>query len=1353
MRVLRPKEKYLLRDQVLSPERRLAFSSVADSGSYAPDSSPPFDCAVKLSAVQKIAIAVGLLVCLLGTSSRASADVPDLSHKRVLLLFSYHPTFPTTDHILQGVRSVLDKHGLNLDVEFMDSKRLNDDISRKYFQQLLAYKLSRRNPYDLVMVSDDNAFNFVLEHQSALFPQTPVVFLAVNNAAKAYTMDSNAWVTGVVEAVSVAETMHLMRSLHPTLKRVVVPVDTTPSGHADRAMIAYVEKLFPDLEFQVLSLGDLSWKELGRRLQGLGTDTTVLRLTSFRDRDGRVLDYAEAVRLMVEHSSVPVYALRETEVIAGALGGYVVSHREQGRHAALMAERVLRGTPISTIPVMRRSPNRPVFHYAGLTQFGISPASVPEHSIVFQAPVGFVKKYAGLVLATLVVIVLLLGFAAYLMWQIRTRQRAEEALRESERRFRDYFKFQSIGLAITTPDKRFAEVNDKLCDIMGYSREELLNMSWTELSTSEDLKHNLDLFERAVAGEIDDYYLEKRFLRQDRKSVDVHLSVRCVRKADGTIDYFLTVYEDITPRKRAERALRRSEERFRNLIEGSIEGVLIDRWRKPLFANQSFADMLGYDAPQEVLALDNMDPCVAPGERERLRYYTKARMEGKPAPEQYEYDALRKDGSIVSLQNLVRVVDWEGEPAIQSTIIDITDRIRAEREAKRHLRHVDVSERIIRLGLRNTDFDTMLEAVLDLVLETFDCDRAWLVYPCDPDSESFRVDRERTKPAWPGALARNVPVPMTPDTAAAFARAMAAKGTVRYGPGALEVPSAARRFSVQAQMDMAIFPRIDVPWLFGMHFCADAHVFSDEEARLFETIGVRLAEAMNSTLALRDLRESEAKHRQLLELAQEGIWVIDKDAMTTFVNPAMAQMLGYSVEEMQERHLFSFMDQRGVELAQANLRRREQGLSEEHEFEFLRKDGSRLYAALATAPILDQDGAYAGAIAGVLDITARRRAEEALRESERRFRDVADASSDWIWETDAEHRFTYISGRIEAVTGLPPEYFLGKTRVSCFGEQPRISQDWTPHLTDLKAREPFREFTYRTELPVGVRYFKVSGKPRFDEAGVFLGYRGMGTDITEQVRAQEALRMSEARVREQQAELARVSRLNAMGEMATGLAHELNQPLAAIAHYCDAGLSMVGGNGDGELREVLEEAYEQAQRAGDIIRGMRQFVRRQTTRKALVDVNGLVRETLRYLRSEGRDKGVEVSLRAGHGVGKVLLDRTQIQQVVVNLVRNGFEALGNGHGGLREVRVGTRALDGEEVEVEVRDTGPGVGGGMRGRLFEPFATDKAEGMGMGLAISRSIVEAHGGRLWEDAEARGGACFRFALPRVGPADGV
>lgn len=239
---------------------------------------------------------------------------------------------------------------------------------------------------------------------------------------------------------------------------------------------------------------------------------------------------------------------------------------------------------------------------------------------------------------------------------------------------------------------------------------------------------------------------------------------------------------------------------------------------------------------------------------------------------------------------------------------------------------------------------------------------------------------------------------------------------------------------------------------------------------------------------------------------------------------------------------------------------------------------------------------------------------------------------------------------------------------------------------------------------------------------------------------------SEARLQEIQSELARLARLNELGEMASTLAHELNQPLAAIANYsqgCVRFLNDLEGDTAKRIREALEETVKQSLRAGGIIRHLREFVTRGETEKSPEDVRKLIEEAGALALVGSREQGVRSVFDFASATEEVLVDRVQIQQVLMNLMRNAMEAMRESE--RRELTVRTASDDDGYVAIEVADTGPGIPEEIAARLFQPFVTSKASGMGIGLSISKRIVEAHGGEISVSRNSRGGATFRFSLP--------
>jgi len=252
-------------------------------------------------------------------------------------------------------------------------------------------------------------------------------------------------------------------------------------------------------------------------------------------------------------------------------------------------------------------------------------------------------------------------------------------------------------------------------------------------------------------------------------------------------------------------------------------------------------------------------------------------------------------------------------------------------------------------------------------------------------------------------------------------------------------------------------------------------------------------------------------------------------------------------------------------------------------------------------------------------------------------------------------------------------------------------------------------------------------------------FTGFIRDLTEREQSQAMLDQARS-------EIARLSRLNELGEMASTLAHELNQPLAAITNYvqgCRRMLEKLDDEYAGRMRDALAETAKQALRAGDIIRHLREFVTKGETDKGPEDVNHLVEEAGALALVGSRERGIRSVFDFASGQSTVVADRVQIQQVLINLMRNAMEAMRDSPEKVLTVR--TRVAEPGWLQVEVEDTGPGISEEVAPRLFQPFVTTKSNGMGIGLSISRRIIESHGGELTVDRNAAGGATFSFTLP--------
>ena len=380
------------------------------------------------------------------------------------------------------------------------------------------------------------------------------------------------------------------------------------------------------------------------------------------------------------------------------------------------------------------------------------------------------------------------------------------------------------------------------------------------------------------------------------------------------------------------------------------------------------------------------------------------------------------------------------------------------------------------------------------------------------------------------------------------------------------------------------------------------------------------------------------------------------------------------------------------------------------------------------------------------EIAERKRAEAALRESEQRFRDYAETASDWLWETGPDHSFTRISERLTRL-GIDPAGRIGVTRWDFATDLEEEPEKWRLHVATLEAHQPFRGFVYRTASADGsVVYIATSGKPVFDADGRFLGYRGVSTDVTATVRAEQV----ERALHLAQAELARVTRVTTLGELAASIAHEINQPLAAIGADANACLHWLAADRPDldSVREALTAILKDGDRAAAVISRIRTLLARSPVAHGPCDLTGVIRDVLPLVGPEIERHGIRLETSLGPDLPPVMGDRIQLQQVLLNLLLNAAEAV-------RDVPPERRRLvvratlepreDGPWAVVAVEDAGVGFGEVEAPRLFEAFYTTKPGGLGMGLSISRSIIDSHRGRLWATANPDHGATFHLALP--------
>jgi two-component system sensor kinase FixL len=469
---------------------------------------------------------------------------------------------------------------------------------------------------------------------------------------------------------------------------------------------------------------------------------------------------------------------------------------------------------------------------------------------------------------------------------------------------------------------------------------------------------------------------------------------------------------------------------------------------------------------------------------------------------------------------------------------------------------------------------------------------------------------------------------------------------------------------------------------------------------------------------------------------------LDREGRVTGWYPGPAHGGGWREADIVGRHVSAFLpaqDRADGKAERILAAARETGRYEETGLR-LDVQGAPYLAKVAVIALRDAAGAVVGYSKLVWGVSEGVSAAEALRTREAHLRSILETVPDAMVVIDEEARIKSFSAAAVRQFGYAPEEMVGQN-VSGLMPEPYRSQHDGYMARYLKTGE--RRIIGIGRVVVGQRKdgstFPMELAVGEMRSGGVRYFTGFIRDLTERQR-------TETRLQELQSELVHMSRFTALGEMASTLAHEINQPLSAIANYlkgCRRLLSRMDGPEVVMLSDAVNQAAEQALRAGQVIRHLREFVARGESERHIEGLPRLVEEASALALVGAKEKGVRVRFDLDPDAPLVLADRIQVQQVLLNLIRNAIEAM---HEALRrELVIATRALPSEElVEVSVADTGSGIAPEVAEQLFQPFVTTKARGMGVGLSICRTIVEAHGGRIHAEPNSEGGTTFRFTL---------
>jgi len=759
----------------------------------------------------------------------------------------------------------------------------------------------------------------------------------------------------------------------------------------------------------------------------------------------------------------------------------------------------------------------------------------------------------------------------------------------------------------------------------------------------------------------------------------------------------------------ANAALGETEDRFRRLVEALPDAIFVVSEERIVFVNPSAVRLLAAQRPGQIVGKELSEiihPDSLASIRRRMRDSSQTGLGSLPM----EYVLVALDGSSVEIESASIPILWKGSPAIEAIARDIKERKRAEATLREYEKVVEGLEEMIVVIDRNYCY----------VL----ANRAFLKYRgLEKEQLLGRFVSELLNPGVFEEIAK--------EKLDECFRGKVVTYELRY-----KYPNLGER-----DLSISYLP-IEGPNGIDRVAC----VLQDVTERKQAEEALRTSERKQHRIA----EQLETERIRLIEaqaVANVGSWEIELPSLDVTWSEQTHRIFETDPSYFHPRRQ-DFMelvhpeDRAKVEAAfETSL---EKGAASRVEYRIVMADGRVKVLEERWKVFHDEQGQPARLIGTCQDITERKRAESALRESEARFRLVADSAPVMIWMSGTDKLCTYFNKPWLDFTGRSIDQELGNGWAEAL-EPEDLQRCLDTYIQAFDRREAFRMEYHLLRHDGEYRLVSAIGVPRFNPDGSFAGYIGSSIDVTDQRRAEEQLRQA-------QEDLARVSRVVAMGELAAAIAHQVNQPLGAVVTNASASLRWLAGQPPnlGEAREAIDRTVRDANRASEVIVRIRALLQKGPPQMEQLNVNAVILEVLTLAGNELLRSGVAVQTDLAPDVPNVLGDRVQLHQVLLNLILNGIDAMRTITHRPRDLRIKS-AKHPDGVLIQIHDSGEGVDPEQANHIFEPFFTTKPQGIGIGLSVGRSIVEAHGGRLWFTPGASHGVVFQFTVPKADTSD--